>query len=206
MKTTLRRFWAHGPCGENTGLNKRGWDKLTTSLGTSDLDTEFSLMQILESNGLNDAVWALRCFDYIDQCLFLADVAESVLDILEERTGYKDNSIRRCICGIHLFHDSMITRDELKVLAHVTYNAYDIYDAAGNAYSAYNLVYDATGNAYSAYNLVYDATYAAANDVGYGDYDDGDYDDWYDTYAADAARASKWQEIETLFIKHFGEK
>ena len=200
MKTTLREFWSHNPCGENTGLNKRGWEKLTTSLGTKDLVTEFSLMQILESNGLNDAVWALRCFDYIDYCLFLADVAESVLDILEERTGYKDNSVRRCICGIHLFHDGMITRDELKVLAHATYNAYDIYNIA-YAYDTYDTYDTAAYDAYNlVYNLVYDAAYAAANDVGYGD------GDWYDTYAADAARASKWQEIEALFIKHFGEK
>jgi len=61
MKITLRKIWEHYPCCEN--------------LGTHDADIEVSLIQILESNGIQDAVWALRCFDYTDYCLFLADVA-----------------------------------------------------------------------------------------------------------------------------------
>jgi len=169
MKTTLRKIWSHDPCGKTTGSN-RGWDKLTKNLGTSDFDTEITLIQILRSNGIEDAIWALRCFDYIDYCLFLADIAESVLDIFEKHTGYKDNSARRCIGGIHLFHDGLITVDQLNELARPANAAYAAYAAARAAYAAY-----------TAY-----AAYAAA-------------------YAA-AAATGKWQEIEALFIKHFGEK
>ena len=179
MKTTLRKIWSHDPCGKTTGSN-RGWDQLTKNLGTHDADTEVTLMQILRSNGIEDAIWALRCFDYIDYCLFLADIAESVLDIFEKHTGYKDNSARRCIGGIHLFHDGLITVDELNELARPA-AAYTATTAA--AYAA--VVAVDTVNSVDTVNAVAVAVNAVA---------------------VVAAATGKWQEIETLFIKHFGEK
>jgi len=172
MKTTLKEIWKHYPCGKNPGSD-HGWDKLTKNLGTKDLTTEVTLMQILESNGIRDAIWALRCFEYINYCLFLADVAASVLHLFEKNTGYKDNSVRRCIHAIHLFQSGMITVEELKELAR---------PANGPAEAAYDT--DAAFAAYAAADAAYDAA---------------------DADAADAA-TGKWQEIEALFIKHFGEK
>ena len=65
MKTTLKEIWSHNPYCKN---DDTGWGLLIKNLGTSDLSTEVSLIQILESNGIKDAVWALRCFDYFDYC------------------------------------------------------------------------------------------------------------------------------------------
>ena len=76
MKTTLNEIKAKSPCGS-------GWRKLLGSLDKTEADdAPIDLMYILKSNGIQDAVWALRCFDFKDYCLFLADVAESVLPIL----------------------------------------------------------------------------------------------------------------------------
>jgi hypothetical protein len=51
---TLGDIRAHGPCTS-------GWAKLTKALGTTDLTTELSIGDIVIANGLNDALWALRC-------------------------------------------------------------------------------------------------------------------------------------------------
>ncbi|MCP4975733.1 MAG: hypothetical protein GY931_06185 [Maribacter sp.] len=68
METTLNIIKSKKPC-------EPGWNKLLKSLGKTKADDEpLSLEFILKSNGIEDAVWALRCFDYKDYCLFLADI------------------------------------------------------------------------------------------------------------------------------------
>jgi len=57
MKTTLNAIRAHGPCS-------KGWKKLLTSLGKTEADDEpLLLTTILESNGLDDALWCLRAVE-----------------------------------------------------------------------------------------------------------------------------------------------
>ena len=57
MKTTLNKIRAHNPC---TG----GWEKLLKNLGKTKADNEpLLLTTILESNGLDDALWCLRAVD-----------------------------------------------------------------------------------------------------------------------------------------------
>ena len=54
MKTTLNTIREHSPCSE-------GWAKLLRSLDKSKADDEpVSIVQILDSNGLQDALWCLR--------------------------------------------------------------------------------------------------------------------------------------------------
>ena len=54
MKTTLNAIRAHSPC-------KDGWEKLLTHLGkTRPDDDPLDLLTVLESNGLDDAIWCLR--------------------------------------------------------------------------------------------------------------------------------------------------
>ena len=51
MKTTLNKIRKHSPCAD-------GWQKLLTSLGKTKADDEpLSLLTILDSNGLDDAIW-----------------------------------------------------------------------------------------------------------------------------------------------------
>jgi hypothetical protein len=56
MKTTmtLGDIRSHGPCAD-------GWEKLVASCGTDDPGHTVSLIDILNSNGLEHALWAVRC-------------------------------------------------------------------------------------------------------------------------------------------------
>lgn len=55
--TTLNKIRAHNPCVD-------GWAKLLRHLGKTQADDEpVSLLTVLESNGLDDALWCLRAVD-----------------------------------------------------------------------------------------------------------------------------------------------
>ena len=59
--TTLNKIRGHGPCAD-------GWSKLLRHLGKTQPDDEpLALFTILDSNGLDDALWCLRACDGIDR-------------------------------------------------------------------------------------------------------------------------------------------
>jgi hypothetical protein len=61
MKTTLNAIRKHGPCED-------GWKKLLTHLGKTKADDEpLSIVTILDSNGLDDALWCLRAVEGCDR-------------------------------------------------------------------------------------------------------------------------------------------
>jgi len=61
MKTTLNKIREHEPCTD-------GWKKLLTHLGKTEADDEpVSLLTILDSNGLDDALWCLRAVEGYDK-------------------------------------------------------------------------------------------------------------------------------------------
>ena len=76
MKTTIGKIKSFGPCAD-------GWKTLTKNHG-ADFDKEVTLLQILDSNGIRDAMWALRCWDYKEYALLLASIAESVVEIFKK--------------------------------------------------------------------------------------------------------------------------
>jgi hypothetical protein len=59
--TTLNKIREQSPCAE-------GWAKLLRHLGKTQADDEpLALVTILDSNGLDDALWCLRACDGIDR-------------------------------------------------------------------------------------------------------------------------------------------
>jgi len=69
MTTTLNRIREEPPC-------KGGWKRLLKSLGKTKADDEpLTLIYILESNGIKDAIWCLRCIDGIGKEIRLFGVA-----------------------------------------------------------------------------------------------------------------------------------
>lgn len=61
MKTTLNAIRKHNPCAD-------GWTKLLANLGKTQADDEpLSIITILDSNGLDDALWALRAVEGEDR-------------------------------------------------------------------------------------------------------------------------------------------
>ena len=80
MQTTLNKIKQHSPCPE-------GWQKLLTFLNKTEADDELlELTTILESNGLEDALWALRTVDGKDKeiRLMACDFAESVVHLAND--------------------------------------------------------------------------------------------------------------------------
>ena len=70
--TTLAEIRAHSPC-------QNGWAKLLAHLGKSKADDEpLELLAILESNGLDDALWCLRAAS-LDRLMREADQIEREL-------------------------------------------------------------------------------------------------------------------------------
>ena len=61
MKTTLNEIRKHSPCTD-------GWENLLKYLGKTKADDEpLSLLTILDSNGLDDAIWCLRAVEGRDK-------------------------------------------------------------------------------------------------------------------------------------------
>ena len=61
MKTTLNKIRKHSPCPS-------GWKKLLAYIGKTEADYEpLSLLTILDSNGLDDALWCLRAVEGHDR-------------------------------------------------------------------------------------------------------------------------------------------
>ena len=148
MKTTLREL-------KEVISN---YNKLTSNLDTDNLDTEVTILQVLDSNGIKDAVRALKTQDYKDYCLFLANVAESVLHLFEEKYP-NDQRPRKCIEGIRLWYAGEISDKELDKLREDVSTAAAAYVGVSAAYAAYAAAYAAyvgvsvayAGAAYAAY-------------------------------------------------------
>lgn len=81
MKTTLNKIRAHSPCDS-------GWKRLLKNLGKTKADDEpLALTAILESNGLDDALWCLRAVDghKREMRLFAVECARSVQHLMTDK-------------------------------------------------------------------------------------------------------------------------
>ena len=141
--TLLRRFNA---CGQTTPDGS--YNKLRASL-PADLtdDAPITLLHVLESNGIEDAIWALRATvepTSKDMARELAcRAAERVLPIFEKRHP-EDKRPRECIEAARAYGRGEITLDELREKRAATYAAAYAAAAADDAYAA-----DAAAAAYA---------------------------------------------------------
>ena len=103
--TTLNAIRKHSPC-------ESGWIKLLKHLGKSKSDGKsLPLSVILESNGIEDAIWCLRCLPkkYEKRIrYFNCDIAEHVLPIFESKYP-EDKRPREAIQAGRDFADGKIT-------------------------------------------------------------------------------------------------
>jgi hypothetical protein len=166
MTTTLNKIKAHSPC-------KDGWNKLLNYLGKTQADNEpLSIATIIQSNGIKDAVWALRAVEGKDKeiRLFAADCAELVLHIFENRYP-NDDCPRKAIQAARDYANGVIDKYELAAARDAAWDAaraaardaaWDAarvaaWDAARAA--ARDAAWDAAGDA------AWDAARAAARDA-----------------------------------------
>ena len=207
MKTTLQSIKDKQPCSD-------GWKKLLNHLGKTSADEEpLDFSTILESNGIEDAVWCLCTLPYKDRCLFLMEVAYKVLPLFEERLP-EDKRPREALEAVQKYYDGSITEEELKkaaadaaaAAAYAYAAAYAVY-AAAYAAAASAAAYASATSVASAYASAATSVAAAASAAAY---DAAAYDASaaaaYASAAASAVAASAtfWkEEITPLFIKHF---
>jgi len=81
MKTTLNKIRAHSPCAS-------GWEKLLKNLGKTKADDKpLALTTILESNGIDDALWCLRAVDGYERemRLYAIDCVRSVQHLMTDK-------------------------------------------------------------------------------------------------------------------------
>jgi hypothetical protein len=78
MKTTFQKIKDCKPCGDV-------WDQLISYHKPSSFNNEISIKEIIESNGLDDAIWALRAVDDTEALtLFSIDLAKFALPVYEK--------------------------------------------------------------------------------------------------------------------------
>ncbi len=113
ITTTLNKIRKHQPCQD-------GWENLLKSLGKTQADDEvLTFSSIIESNGLDYALWCLRsvCPEYDKEVrLFAADCAESVLYIFEESYP-EDKRPRLAIEAARAFANGEIDASALEAAA-----------------------------------------------------------------------------------------
>lgn len=129
--TTLNKIREHAPCPD-------GWKKLLAGLNKTGPDDELlPLVRILEINGLDDALWALRTTDDCDREARLLAVAYA------RQVQHLMNDARSIAC-----------LDVAERFANGKATPHELIEAQAAAYAAWN---DARASAYAA-----DATWDAA--------------------------------------------
>ena len=103
MQTTLRKISEHAPCQD-------GLRKLLRKLGKKKADDEpVSIVQILDSNGLDDALWCLRAVEGHDREIrhYIVWLARRVQHLMNDE---------RSIAALNVaekFADGLVTQEEL---------------------------------------------------------------------------------------------
>ena len=173
--TTLKAIKEHSPCPE-------GWKKLLKHLGKTKCDEEpLPLVEILKSNGLDDAIWCLRSVDNKSVRLYAVACAREVQHLMTDARSLKALDVAEA------YANGKATEEELEQARYAA--AYAAAYAADATYYA----------AYAAYDAAYDAAKAAAYAAAYAAARDAAACDTCDT--CDTARKRQAE----LFIQFFGE-
>ena len=149
MNTTLNEIRAHSPCAD-------GWRKLLTHLGKSAADDELlPIATVLDSNGIDDALWCLRAVAGHDRELRLYAVwcAQQVAHMMTDQ---------RSIGALEVaerYANGQASEEELVAAGAAAWAA--AWDAAGAAARA--VAWDAAGAAARA--VARDAAWDAAGDA-----------------------------------------
>jgi len=146
MNTTLNKIRSKSPCAD-------GWAKLLKHLGKPQADDEpLSLITILDSNGLDDALWCLQAVDGHDREIRLYAVwcARQVQHLMTDKRSLD------AIDVAERFANGLATENELDI-------AWDAAGAAGVArFAAWDASRAAGDAAWAARDAAWDAARAAA--------------------------------------------
>ncbi|WP_395007311.1 hypothetical protein [Undibacterium sp.] len=124
MKTTLNQIRACSPC-------ESGWKKLLANIGKTKSDDEpLSIIAILDSNGLDDALWCLRAVEAYERekRLYAVRCARAVQHLMTDQRSID------AIDVAERFANGEATADELAdAMDAASYAAWSAMDAARSA-------------------------------------------------------------------------
>jgi hypothetical protein len=176
MKTTLNKIRSHSPCAD-------GWEKLLKHLGKTHADDEeLAILTILDSNGLDDALWCLRAVDGYERemRLFAVWCARQVQHLMTDQRSIDALEVAE------RYANGEATNGELNAASAAAWAA-----ASAAAWSAASEAASASAYA-AAYAADYDADYAAASAAKYV----ASAAAWAAAYTADYTAAKSAQEVE----------
>lgn len=221
MKTTIKEIYSYDLCQSgfetlvNNTFNKSFKDesieKIMSTLSEEDQNKDITILEVLESNGVEDAFWALRTQDYKDYCLIIADVAESTIDIYEKKYP-KHKAPRLAIEAIRKYNNGEIDIEELRkarlaaLVNAALVNAAYVVASADAAYEIAFASADPDADAYEIASASADTfASAVAYEIGFGSA--VAYEIAFGSAAAVAAGARKkqWSVIEAILMKHLEE-
>ena len=178
MKTTLNKIREHNPC-------KDGWEKLLTYLGKTKADDEpLAITTIIDSNGLDDALWCLRAVEghHKEIRLFAVWCARQVQHLMKDQRSLDALDVaERYANGDATDAELTAAADAARAAAADAARA-AAADAARAARSAAWAARSAAWDAADAASAARDAAYAAAE-------------------AAGSARAAVWSAAEGARIE-----
>jgi|AntAceMinimDraft_13_1070369.scaffolds.fasta_scaffold34278_3 hypothetical protein len=161
MNTTLNQIRENSPCTD-------GWQKLLVHLGKTQADDEpLSIITVLDSNGLADALWCLRAVEGYDREIRLYTVwcARQVQHLMTDKRSFDALAVaERYANGLATEYELDIARDAAKDAAKdAQWDAQ--WDAAYSAarHAQWAAAYSAARHA--AYSAAYSAVGAAARDA-----------------------------------------
>ena len=180
--TALNKIREHEPCID-------GWRKLLTHLDKTQADDEpLALATILQSNGLDDALWCLRAVDGHEKEMRLY----AVWCARQAQHLMKDPRSLAALDVAERHAHGQATDAELAAASDAAWAARDVawaaWDVARNAASA-----AASAAAYAAWDAARDAAWDAARDAASA----AAYAAW--DAARDAARAAQIAEFRRVF-------
>jgi len=145
MKTTLNKIRTHAPCSD-------GWKKLLKHLGKTEADDEpLNIKTIIDSNGVDDALWCLQAVEGKDKeiRLFAVWCARQVQHLMTDKRSLDALDVAE------RFANGLASKEELMAAGFAARGAWDsAWDAAETA--AYVAVWYA-----AAWDAARDAAWAA---------------------------------------------
>ena len=137
MKTTLNKIKDNSPCID-------GWKKLLKHLGKTKSDDEsLSILTILKSNGLDDALWCLRAVDGEDKKIRLYAVwcARQVQHLMKDKRSIDALDVAE------RFANGLATDEELENANDVASNVSKISAWSAAWFTTNNAAWSAANNA-----------------------------------------------------------
>jgi len=151
MKTTLNQIRDESPCAD-------GWKKLLAHLGKTQADDEpLSIITILDSNGLDDAIWCLRALKARDREIRLYAVwcARQVQHLMTDKRSIDALEVAE------RFANGLATDEELAAASDAAWAAASAAWAAANGLATADDLAAAIADAWSAADAAWSVAGAA---------------------------------------------